>query len=116
MKHVRITYQKVGLILAFWCVLSISGPAAADTDSNRQAELLFLLKQDCGSCHGMTLKGGLGPALLPENLSTKNTAVLTQIILNGRPNLGMPAWKSLLSEQDAAWLAKKLVEGINGSN
>jgi len=42
--------------------------AAAGIDPVRQTELLYLLKHDCGSCHGMTRKGGLGPALLPANL------------------------------------------------
>ncbi|MGD8874759.1 MAG: cytochrome c, partial [Gammaproteobacteria bacterium] len=51
--------------------LVISCPATAlagAPDAGRQAQLLYLLKHDCGSCHGMTRKGGLGPALLPENL------------------------------------------------
>lgn len=37
----------------------------------RQKQLIHLLKQDCGSCHGLTLKGGLGPALLPDVLLSK---------------------------------------------
>jgi mono/diheme cytochrome c family protein len=38
-----------------------NGPVPAALDTARQAELLHLLKHDCGSCHGMTRKGGLGP-------------------------------------------------------
>ena len=37
-------------------------PVSAALDTARQAELLYLLKHDCGSCHGMTRKGGLGHA------------------------------------------------------
>jgi len=37
-----------------------------EISAERQTELLYLLKQDCGSCHGMTLQGGLGSSLLPE--------------------------------------------------
>lgn len=84
----------------------------AQIDSTRQAELAHLLKHDCGSCHGMTLQGGLGPALLPDSLVIKDISILKQIILQGRPTLGMPGWKSILSEQDAAWLASALVNGI----
>lgn len=81
-------------------------------DSTRVAELTHLLKHDCGSCHGMTLQGGLGPALLPNALKIRDIPILTQIILQGRPSLGMPGWKELLSEQDAAWLANALIRGI----
>jgi hypothetical protein len=40
---------------------------ADPTPRQRQKELIHLVRQDCGSCHGMTLQGGLGPALLPAN-------------------------------------------------
>ena len=49
-------------------MLLISAFTWAAPDATRQAELRYLLKQDCGSCHGMTMKGGLGPALLPQTL------------------------------------------------
>jgi len=39
---------------------------AAEPPPARQAALVDLVRQDCGSCHGMTLKGGLGRSLLPE--------------------------------------------------
>ena len=41
----------------------------------RQDQLRYLLRQDCGSCHGMTLKGGLGPALLPDNLIVMRVSI-----------------------------------------
>ncbi|MCK4708176.1 MAG: cytochrome c [Gammaproteobacteria bacterium] len=77
----------------------------------RQQELLHLLKQDCGSCHGLTLKGGLGPALLPENLTGKPVPFLTTTILNGRPGTAMPPWKGLLKPEEAEWIAGVLVRG-----
>lgn len=89
-----------------------SAASYADVDASRQQYLLNLLKQDCGSCHGMTLKGGLGPALLPENLHGKPDEMLTLTILEGRPGTPMPPWKSELSADDAAWLVKQLREGV----
>ena len=83
-------------------------------DSVRQAELLHFLKHDCGSCHGMTLKGGLGPALLPEILSAKPTDFLVTTILEGRLNTAMPPWKSMLSYDDALWITEKLQSGQTG--
>ena len=78
----------------------------------RQAELVYLLRQDCGSCHGMTLKGGLGPALLPETVGAKPAAFLVATILDGRPGTPMPPWRGLLSEADAAWIVQQLQQGL----
>lgn len=77
-------------------------------DSNRQQELLNLLKHDCGSCHGLHLRGGLGPALLPEDLAAKDDGFLVQTILNGRPGTAMPPWRAFISEAEAAWLVDYL--------
>lgn len=91
----------------------ISGPALAEVTSTRQNELTHLLKQDCGSCHGMTLKGGLGPALLPEQLVDKSTDYLVMTILEGHPNTAMPGWKTMLSTDDALWIAEQIKQGIH---
>ncbi|CAM2827564.1 c-type cytochrome [Moritella viscosa] len=79
----------------------------------RQKQLIHLLKQDCGSCHGMTLKGGLGPALLPENFINVSTKFITNSILQGRPGTAMPPWNSFLSTSDAQWLANQLKHGVH---
>ena len=78
----------------------------------RQAQLKHLLLQDCGSCHGMTLKGGLGPALLPNHLKDKPDALLVATILEGRAGTAMPPWRSELTEADAQWLVELLREGV----
>ena len=85
--------------------------AVAEVDATRQNELLYFIKHDCGSCHGMTLKGGLGPALLPETLSAKPKAYLVHTILEGRENTAMPPWKPMLSRDDAEWIAEQLQSG-----
>jgi len=77
----------------------------------RQNELLYFLKHDCGSCHGMTLKGGLGPALLPETLSVKPKDYLVATIMEGRQNTAMPPWKSMLTNAEAAWIVDQLQNG-----
>jgi len=84
----------------------------ADTpDAGRQTQLLYLLKHDCGSCHGMTRQGGLGPALLPENLQTRPPELLVSTILDGRPGTPMPPWRGELSEADVRWLVEALNRG-----
>jgi cytochrome c55X len=87
-------------------------PAAAEPSAARQAELRHLLLQDCGSCHGLTLKGGLGPALLPGTLKDKDAESLAQIVLHGVPGTPMPPWAPELSEREARWLAGVLKEGV----
>ncbi|PKI13261.1 cytochrome C55X precursor NirC [Colwellia sp. 12G3] len=77
----------------------------------RKNQLTHIVQQDCGSCHGMTLKGGLGPALLPENLAGKPVFLLQHTILHGRAGTAMPPWKTLLTEQEALWISQQLKAG-----
>ncbi len=94
-------------------VLLMSSPvlASAALPPERQAELMNILKQDCGSCHGLTLKGGLGPALRPDDLAGKPDALLLKTILDGRPGTPMPPWRPILTEEEAAWMVRVLKRG-----
>jgi len=83
----------------------------AEIASARQNELLYFLKHDCGSCHGMTLKGGLGPALLPETLAGMPKSYLVHTVMEGRKNTAMPPWKSMLTFDEASWLIEQLQSG-----
>jgi len=83
----------------------------SEPEQPRQRELIHLLVQDCGSCHGLTLKGGLGPALLPQNLATKDDEYLAEVILQGVPGTPMPPWEFEISKDEANWLVKRLKEG-----
>lgn len=91
--------------------LSLAAFTGIQPDKTRKVELLHLLKHDCGSCHGMTLKGGLGPALLAENLQGKPDKALAAIILDGVPGTPMPPWRGQLSEDEAFWLVDYLRKG-----
>lgn len=83
-----------------------------EISTTRKQALTHLIKQDCGSCHGMTLKGGLGPALLPEDLEGKSTLFIQNTIMHGRPGTAMPPWKTLLTEQETLWISKQLQQGL----
>ena len=83
--------------------------AAAAPSADRQQELVRLVRQDCGSCHGMTLRGGLGPALLPDNLRDKPADSLVATIVGGRPGTPMPPWKQFLTEDEAQWIVDQLM-------
>ncbi len=91
-------------------VVALAATAAAP-DAARQRQLLTLLKQDCGSCHGMRLTGGLGPALTPEALRTKPAASLVATIVSGRPGTAMPPWRRFVSEAEAEWLVARMTMG-----
>ena len=94
------------------CTCLAVGAATAETPSPaRQDELRNLLLQDCGSCHGMRLTGGLGPALTPQALQGKSREVLITTVSEGRPGTPMPPWKPLLSQSDIAWLVDYMTGG-----
>jgi cytochrome c55X len=98
--------------LLFFLSFSIgAGSARADVTPERQLQLIHLVRHDCGSCHGMTLKGGLGPALLPETLAEKSPDLLEDIIYFGLPERAMPPWEGLLTRQEIHWLVDRLQKG-----
>ncbi len=93
-------------------LLATSGLATSPPPQpDRQAELVHRLKHDCGSCHGMTMKGGLGPALLPAKLAEKSDGFLAEVILNGVPGTPMPPWNGEITLPEAQWLVDFLRKG-----
>jgi cytochrome c55X len=104
MKRVALTAASLAMLVhAAW---------AEEIAAPRQAELMNLLKQDCGSCHGLTLKGGLGPALTPDRLTGKPVAFLAATILYGRSGTPMPPWRPFLTDGEATWLAQRIKAGV----
>lgn len=95
-----------------WAMLVATAAMADAVTPERQQQLLHLLKQDCGSCHGMTLKGGLGPSLLPVRMAAIPRENLVAAIAKGRPGTPMPPWEKLLSPADIEWLAEQLQQGV----
>jgi cytochrome c55X len=91
---------------------AVGSAMAGETSPERAAALRNLLVQDCGSCHGLTLRGGLGPALLPSDLVGKPPAYLQATILYGRPGTPMPPWRPFLTDADSAWLVETLQRGL----
>lgn len=93
-------------------IFAMAALPAHALDAARQSQLTTLVRQDCGSCHGMTLKGGLGKPLVPEALAALEADSIASIILEGVPGQPMPPWKGLISAEDAAWIAAKLKQGF----
>ena len=78
----------------------------------RQAELVHMVRQDCGACHGMRLTGGLGPALTREALAERPLETIEATIVHGRPGTPMPPWRAMISPGDARWIAAQLAQGF----
>ncbi|WP_428610546.1 c-type cytochrome [Sedimenticola sp.] len=104
---------RVFAAIAALLVAGTCSALAADIHPTRQAELLYLLKQDCGACHGMRLKGGLGPALTAERLAPYDVDFLALTIIQGRPGTPMPPWSPFMTKNEARWLAQQLQQGIH---
>jgi len=102
-----------GVLVLALTALCAEAVAAADPSPARQQVLLHLLFQDCGSCHGLRLTGGLGPALTPAALAGKPAALLQQVILDGRAGTPMPPWRPFMTEDEAAWLVHQLQTGVS---
>lgn len=93
-------------------LLLVATPALGNgLAEERAAELAHLVVQDCGSCHGLTLAGGLGPDIRPAALEDTRPEALAAVILDGVPGTAMPPWRPLLTEAEAAWIAEYLLAG-----
>ena len=89
-------------------LLALALPATADIAPSRATELEHMVLQDCGSCHGLTRKGGLGRPLTEAALAHADREGLALIILDGVPGTAMPPWRPLLTEPEALWIADYL--------
>nr|WP_304412659.1 cytochrome c [Azoarcus sp. KH32C] len=89
-----------------------AGAQSNAPDGHRQRELVHLVRQDCGSCHGLTLQGGLGPALTPAALRERPREGLAATIVGGRPGTPMPPFRGIVSEGEAVWIVERLIEGF----
>lgn len=86
--------------------------APAAPDATRARALVHLVRQDCGACHGLTLKGGLGPALTPEALRERPFDAMVTTVLEGRPTTPMPPFRGLLKEHEVVWIMQRLYAGF----
>lgn len=101
-----------GWVSAGMAALALASQANEVAPGIDTRELVRLVRQDCGSCHGMTLQGGLGNPLTKEALAGQSAEALAIIILHGKHGTAMPPWKTLLTEAQAQWIAQRLIEGF----
>jgi hypothetical protein len=88
-----------------WLLLAVLlFPAAAFSND--------LYHTHCASCHGPGRLGGIGPALLPENLSRLKKPEAAGMIRNSRPGVQMPAFKAQLRDEDVAALIELIYSPV----
>ena len=107
----KMSMMKLSILFVLSLGLFNTAIANDSISVERQQFLKNLLVQDCGSCHGLQFKGGLGPDLLSERLKQLPAAFIASTILDGRPGTAMPPWKSILSDRDASWITTRLQRG-----
>lgn len=101
-----------GAIVMLVLALISSFPAMADITLMRRNELRHMVEHDCGSCHGLTRRGGLGPPLTEKALENRSPEVLFKIIRNGVEGTPMPPWKGILNDEEIRWIVSLLKGGI----
>jgi len=94
----KIIIFKVLLIIAVVALVfllmpknSIAAPNSSKTEKLYQA--------NCAECHNAYRLGGMGPALLPENLKRLRKKAAVEVIKNGRAATQMPAFKEKLNDK-----------------
>ena len=81
--------------LAAWFLIALA--EAADAPAN--------FKQYCAACHGADRLGGIGPALLPDNLARLRRSEAEKVIRDGRPATQMQGFGQQLAADEIKALA-----------
>ena len=111
MSSAQIAQQKRHAVPAIALAMALIASCVMAGEDPDPDELSKLVRQDCGSCHGLTLNGGLGRPLTSDRLMQWDRDQLTQIILDGIPGTPMPSWRPLLTQAQARWIAEALKSG-----
>jgi heme d1 biosynthesis radical SAM protein NirJ len=80
--------------------LSILFPYFSSTAHAEEQTVTELYINHCAECHHPERLGGMGTALLPENLKRLRPKQAFKIIKNGRPATQMPAFAEILSKSE----------------
>ena len=83
-------------IILFSLLFTITGSCYAL--SSPALETVKLYNDHCAQCHNADRLGGMGPALLPENLKRLRKNAAIEVIKNGRVATQMPAFREKLTD------------------
>jgi len=88
-----VLLARIRLPFLLICAAVLAGPKASVAGGDAVGSLY---QEHCASCHGGDRLGGMGPALLPENLKRLRPAKASDVIANGRAATQMPAFAETL--------------------
>lgn len=91
------------LALAFPAAQSVV--AASPAAVTPVVDVAALYEQHCAACHASSRLGGMGPALLPENLSRLRKGEALKVIAEGRTATQMPGFAAQLGQHEIAAIA-----------
>jgi mono/diheme cytochrome c family protein len=81
-----------------WLAATPAAGAAGNTGAAGSGAAAY--EAHCAECHGAGRLGGMGPALLPENLGRLTPDKAKAVIADGRPATQMPGFAERLSERE----------------
>jgi mono/diheme cytochrome c family protein len=93
-----VRHRPASVAAAIAAVLAAAPASAAAPDARA------LYAEHCAECHGPDRLGGMGPALLPENLGRLKRAAAAQVIAGGPAATQMPGFGDRLAEHEIASL------------
>ena len=108
--HKSIRHKRVSDPFLLALVLSALFGVTDVVVAAENATLLY--QQHCANCHGADRLGGIGPALLPENLSRLRPQAALTVIGEGRAATQMPAFADKLSSAQIAALAQLIYKPL----
>ncbi len=85
---------------------SFAGNNIVSKNDIEKSDVQKLYQQYCASCHAVSRLGGMGPALLPENLKRLRKNKALKVIENGRAATQMPAFGNVLTASQRQLLVK----------
>ncbi len=97
--------QLLARVLPLYLLLFIILPECI-TSAYAEQNSYQLYKKNCAECHGQDRLGGIGPALLPENLKRVRKKQAITSIKDGLPATQMPAFGQKLNDEEIKTLVK----------
>lgn len=91
--------------IRFWSAALLLLVSATAQAADPAPDAAKLYAEHCASCHGVDRLGGIGPALLPENLGRLKKDEAKSVIKSGRPATQMQGLGDKLDEAQIAALA-----------
>jgi hypothetical protein len=98
-----------------FAALSLCAPLLLHTAlAHGQSDAPTLYRAHCAACHGSERLGGMGPALLPENLERLRRPAAEQVIAQGRASTQMPGFAGTLDAAQLKALADYIYTPLPG--